>query len=262
MRRHESNDQIGTMYSKRIQTAIRIIGFLFCTIGLLYISMKIRDRTEGFQVASANVSCTNTNMNGKNTWLCPTDFDAQILDRVLLSNANVTDAVCYDSQMGYYTCLTRPPDQTFVPSDGLFINADPIDDTLPNSIINDIRGVCNDYNTNTAYFSTIYVSTTMLNGVISSAIGEINYGTTQLSNISTLYCATPASGSPALTTAVLNACTSLGAGIGAFSNIPRSANGLYFMSTTVADSLKEMENTYTNTFAPAYRGFKTCSNIS
>lgn len=249
------------MYSKRVRLLVQIIGFLFCTIGLLYISIQINRSMEGFQSTTASANCTETVVAGKNIWMCATDIDAQMMDSTLIKNNNNIDGVCYNSQQGYYTCLTRPPDKTFEPADGVFVDANPYDDTLPISIMNDVTGVCKDYNANLSFFSTIYLSTTALNDVISSAIGEIKYAENQLNNISTLYCATPVSPSPPLTTAVVKACTTLGSGISIFSNIPMGTNGMYNMSTTVANSLQGMLNLYNNNLAPAYKGFSVCSNI-
>lgn len=251
------------MYSKRVRLFVQIIGFLFCTIGLLYISMKIQHAQEGFQGAGTYDPCPESRyLNGKNFWLCNSEFEAQIKGRTLSASNNTYDGVCYDSQEGYYTCFTRPPEQMYMASEGVFIDSDPSDDVLPNSIINDVTTVCNDYNTTFANFSTTYLSTTGINKVISSAIGEIKYARTQLMDISTLYCATPGTGKPALTAPVLRACSTLGTAIGTFSNIPEGPKGMYFMSTTIATSIKGMDDLYRGTFEPVYKGFNVCSNIN
>jgi len=219
--------------------------------------MKILRAHEGFQTGTADPCPRSTYLDGKTFWLCDSEFDAQIKNRLLLDANNTYDGVCYNSLEGYYTCFTRPPEQIYVPSEGIFLNSDPSDDALPTSIINDITGVCNDYNTSLANFSTIYLSTMGISGVISSAIGEIKYGRTQLMEISTLYC----TAQPAKTAAVLRTCNSLSTAIGTFSNIPMGSNALNGMSTTIATSIKGMVDLYSGTFNPVYTGFNVCSNI-
>jgi hypothetical protein len=220
--------------------------------------MKIRSAHEGFQAGGDNDLCPRaTYLDGKTFWLCDSEFDAQLKNRTLSDTNNTYDGVCYDSLEGYYTCFTRPPEQMYIPSEGIFKNSDPSDDMLPMSIINDITSVCNDYNTSLANFSTIYQSTTGINRVISSAIGEIKYGRAQLMDISTLYC----KAQPAKTAAVLRTCNSLSTAIGTFSNIPAGSNGMYNISTTIANSLKGMDDLHSSTFNPVYTGFNVCSNI-
>jgi hypothetical protein len=251
------NHQIGEMYSKRIRLLVKIVGFLFCTIGLLFICAKINPVRDGFQTAEN--TCRKIQYGGKNVWLCNEDYEARDKIRGLVDSNVLYDLVCYKTGMNvtYYTCYTRPPDKQFLPSEGIFVPGDPSDDPLPGYMDTDMDMMCTDYNIAFANFSTIYISTISLNGVISSALGEIKYAVNELSNISSTYCMNRGSYGPG----VLNACTSLKTGYDNISRIPDAPYGLRFMSTTVSDSLSNMDSLYNNSFKPAYSGLRLCGNI-
>lgn len=250
--------QIGEMYSKRVHRLIKIIGFLFCTIGLLFISAKILAMNEGFQ---GGETCTKIeNYRGKDTWLCDTEMDAKNKIRSLLDSNIATNLVCYTTgiDVPYYTCFTSPPDKTYVESEGIFITGDPSEDIMPDYMDINVSMMCSDYNKAFANFSTIYVSTASMGGVVSSSIGEIRSAVNQLSNISSLYCQSRGS----YPIGLQRACTTLTIGRESISQIPNVPKGLAHMSTTLFNSLSNMDNLYVNSFRPAYSGLNACINIT
>lgn len=257
------------MYSKRIQLLVRIIGFLFCTIGLLYLSMIIlSELPEGFQGAVVDpTNCTQYIARDKLFWKCPTDNEAQIKIRFLLQKSPPDNfqGVCYKTTGGFYTCYTRPTQKTFIPEEGVFALDDPASDTMPTTIETDVLNVCADYGRTFATFSTVYVSTVSIGSNIDSVIRTVKNATRDLGAISTSYCATV---SPVASRQ--NACNSLITGIGTFNNLPldmtsdgKTKKGLNSMSTVIGNSIIGMDSLFTNKFVPAYAGFGygTCSNI-
>jgi hypothetical protein len=250
------------MYSKRVRRIVQIVGFLFCTIGLLYISMQILNTSkEGFQSAD-NIfatSCTQvfTEAKDKIFWLCATDNDAQAQVRNLISTGNIHDGVCYTTFEGFYTCYTRPSQKTYDNNEGIFVTDDPSSDGMPSGIESDIINVCGDYGTTMNTFKTIYVSTVAIGGVIQSTLNTIAIATTDLGQISTSYCASGASRSDA----EQNTCDVLSTGISIFNGLPNGPKGLKFMSTTVQNAISNMENLYENNLLKAYKGFgySTCN---
>ena len=266
---HESNHQIGRMYSKRVRLLVQIIGFLFCTIGLLYISMVIlAEIPEGFQGAQEpTVNCVQYNSRDRVYWKCETDNDAQIKIRDLLRKSPPENfqGVCYKTLQGFYTCYTRPSQKSFIEDEGVFALDDPSTDAMPGVIESDILNVCADYGTTFATFSTVYVSTVSVSSNLNSIIQTVKTATSKLGTISTTYCATV---SPV--SSRQNACNTLSTGINIFNKLPldttvggRTKSGLNSMSTVIGNSIVGMDNIFTNKFVPAYRGFGygTCSNI-
>lgn len=258
----ESNNQIGRMYSKRIRLFVQIIGFLFCTIGLLYISMKITS-TEGFQTLDTAPNCKQYNSFDKIYWLCTTDNEAQAQVRILISTGDIFSGACYQTTAGFYTCYTRPSQKSYDSADGIFLVDDPYTDGMPAGIESDITTVCGDYATTMATFSTIYISTLAIGNVLNSTITRITDATKQLGGVSTKYCYTTLPGSAARSDAKQHACDTLSTGISIFNGIPGGAKGLNYMSTTVFTALTNMDDLYANHFTKAYKGFgySTCSNI-
>ena len=254
------------MYSKRVRLLIKIIGFLFCTIALMFISAKILSTNEGFQAAadaSSEPSCYTNIIKGKTTWFCDSELDGQEKMRNLANSNVLYDRVCYKTGIitEYYTCYTRPPNKQYIESEGIFVPEDASNDLVPGYTEMDVENECNDFNTAFANFSTIRVSTLSLNAVISSAIGEVTYAVNKLRTISTSYCYTRTSGVP-YPIGLQRACTTLETGRNDINNIPGRPNGLYFMSTTVQTSLSNMDNLYNTTFKPAFRGLSVCSNLT
>lgn len=254
------------MYSKRILLLIKIIGFLFCTIALMFISAKIVSTNEGFQASDDSErepNCYTNNIRGKTTWFCDSEPDGQEKMRKLIDGNILRDRVCYKTGIitDYYVCYTRPPDKQYIDSEGVFVPIDPSEDLVPGYTEMDVENECNDFNTAFANFSTIRVSTLSLNGVISSAIGEVTYAVDKLRMISTTYCYTRPTGTP-YPIGLQRACTTLETGRNNINNIPGRPNGLYFMSTTVQTSLSNMDNLYNGTFKPAFKGLNVCSNLT
>jgi hypothetical protein len=245
---------------------MKIIGFLFCTIALMFISAKILSPREGFQASGDSESepnCYTNNIRGKTTWFCDSEMDGQERMRKLIDSNVLRDRVCYKTGIitDYYVCYTRPPDKQYIDSEGVFVPIDPSEDLVPGYTETDVENECNDFNTAFANFSTIRVSTLSLNGVISSAIGEVTYAVDKLRMISTTYCYKRPTGTP-YPIGLQRACTTLETGRSNINNIPGRPNGLYFMSTTVQTSLSNMDNLYNGTFKPAFKGFNVCSNLT
>lgn len=256
------------MYSKRVRLLVRIIGFLFCTIGLLYISMVIlQEASEGFQNDDTPINCRQYNAQNKIYWMCQTETDAEIKIRRLMKEVppDTFQGVCYKSAVGFYTCYKRPPDKNFNETEGVFFLDDPSTDMMPTIFESDVLNVCADYGTTFYTFSTTYISTVNIRSKLQSTIMHVEEATTNLESISTQFCHS-VSGIPSRQ----NACNSLNQGIGVFRNLPedttsngRNKKGLYSMSTVIGNSITRMDNIFTHTFVPPYTGFgfSTCSNI-
>lgn len=242
------------MYSKRLRLLVQIIGFLFCTIGLLFICMKILNMgTEGFQNAFDIIpQCVTMSTRDKIFYKCETDNDAQMKVRYLMSTNDVFSGVCYKTDAGFYTCYTRPSQKTFQEEEGIFITDDPTSDSMPAVIESDVLTVCGDFGITYNKLNTIYVSTVSIGGVIHSSIKIVRDATASLANISTLYCNNP--------NAQTNACNTLSSGIGIFDGIPSGPKGLNYMSNTVGQAVSNMNNISTTLYT-AYNGFgySTCS---
>ena len=254
------------MYSKRILLLVKIISFLFCTIALMFISAKILSPREGFQDpedTESEPSCYTKNIRGKTTWFCDSEMDGQERMRKLIDSNVLRDRVCYKTGIitDYYVCYIRPPDREYIDTEGVFVPIDPSEDLVPGYTETDVENACNDFNTGFANFSTIRISTVSLNGVISSAIGEVTNAVEKLRTISTTYCYKRPAGT-AYPIGLLQACTTLETGRNNINTIPGRPNGLYFMSTTVQTSLSNMDNLYNETFKPAFKGFNVCSNLT
>lgn len=223
--------------------------------------MRIKDTMEGFQtIDSLNNTCTTyAQIDNKTYWLCPSDYTASAKVRDLISTGNKFQGACYKTEQGFYTCYTRPSQKTFDSNLGIWIVDDPSNDYMPFTIESDIQNVCNDYSVTFATFSTMYLSTKAIGTVIDSAISEVKYATSQLSNVSTTYC--PAT--KRLDTATKNACNTLTEGIGIFVGIPNLPDGLNYMSNTVVTALSNMDGLYSD-FSTAYKGFgySTCKGLA
>lgn len=243
---------------------IRIVGFLFCTVGLLYISVKILEVSpryaEGFQADLIDENCRQLFMPDKTYWLCTNEYYAQEKVRRLVSTGDVYAGACFPATSGFYTCYTRPTRKVYNPVEGNFQLDDPSADGMPQSIEADITNVCEDYDSTWATFSTTYVSTIGLGLIVSSSLGEIKYATAQLSNVSTIYCSATSSRSAE----AQRACVTLGTGISIFNGIPSVPKGLAFMSTTVFTAISSMDDLYTMRFTKPYKGFgySTCSKFT
>jgi hypothetical protein len=257
------------MYSKRIRLLVQIIAFLFCTIGLLYLSMVIlNELPEGFQIETPDTTdCIQFIVKNKLYWKCETDNSAQIKIRDLLQKSPPDNfqGVCYKTTGGFYTCYTRPSQKIFIPEEGIFVLDDPSTDTMPATIESDVLNVCADYGTTFATFSTMYISTVSIGSNIDSIINTVKDATRNLGTISTTYCAIL---SPVASRQ--KACDTLRTGIGIFNNLPmdtsvggKTKKGLISMSTVIGNTIIDMNNLFTNKFVPAYAGFGygTCSNI-
>jgi hypothetical protein len=252
---HESNHQIGRMYSKRVRLLVRIIGFLFCTIGLLYLSMVILGEIpEGFQTAdvAALPGCRIFNTRDKKFFLCDADQQAEQQVRALVDSNDNFSGACYKTLEGYFTCYTRPSQKSYLQSEGVFVFEDPNKDFLPASIESDVQNVCGDYGITYNKLNTLYLSTIAIGGVIQSSINTVKGATTRLGSISTMYC------NAAITdTRLIGICRTLSSGIGIFNGLPV---GLAVMSTTVSTAVGNMNN-ISSTLYRTYDGFgySTCS---
>jgi hypothetical protein len=241
------------MYSKRVRLLVRIIGFLFCTIGLLFISIKVLNMTnEGFQTDSEFKECPRYNTRDKVFYLCNEDDDAQSQVRILFSTNDIFSGVCYKTFEGYYSCYTRPSQKSYVENMGIFVNKDPSEDYGPSVIESSVMNVCEDYGITYNKLNTIYISTVSIGGVIQSSISTLKGATVQLGAISIMYCRETIT-DPKL----INICKTLSSGIGSFDGLP---SGLAIMSTTVSTSIGDMNN-ISSTLYRTYDGFgfSTCA---
>ena len=242
------------MYSKRVRLLVRIIGFLFCTIGLLFISAKILNMSnEGFQ-AVYEAQCSPINVRDKTYYMCQTDNDAQIKVQNLIDTNNIYSGVCYQTPEGFYTCYTRPSQKTYIESQNIFVEDDPSNDFMPSAIESDILTLCGDYGTTYNKLNSLRVSTIQIGKVIDSSIDIIKGATSQLSNISTQHCITG--------TTRIDTCKTLNDGIAIFDGLPRWNNGLNYMSSTVSQAVSKMDNISTSLYN-TYNGFgySTCAVV-
>lgn len=243
------------MYSKRVRLLVRIIGFLLCTIGLLYVSMVILgEMPEGFQggMVGAVAGCNPFNTRDKTYFLCDSDQQAQEQVRLLVDSNDIFSGACYKTTEGYFTCYTRPSQKSYLQSEGVFVYEDPSKDFMPASIESDVQNVCGDYGVTYNKLNTLYLSTLTIGGVIQSSINTVKGATRRLDNISTMYCNNAIS-DPKL----IKICESLNSGIGIFNGLPV---GLGVMSTTVSTAVGNMNNISTTLYR-TYDGFgySTCS---
>lgn len=243
------------MYSKRLRLLVQIIGFLFCTIGLLFICMQILKMTasEGFQTGfQVEPQCTRMSTRDKVFYKCDTDNDAQMKVRYLISTNDVFSGACYKTDGGFYTCYTRPSQKTFQEEDGIFTTDDPSTDSMPAVIESDVLTVCGDFGITYNKLNTIYVSTVSIGGVIHSSIKIIRDATANLASISTLYCTNA--------NAQTSACNTLSTAIHIFDGLPAGPRGLNYMSNTVGQAVSNM-NSISTTLYTAYNGFgySTCA---
>jgi hypothetical protein len=249
------------MYSKRVRLLVRIIGFLFCTIGLLYISMVIlAEIPEGFQTPPADATapvtkvtgCNPYNTRDKTYFLCEADQQAQEQVRALVDKNDIYSGACYKTSQGYFTCYTRPSQKTYLQSEGVFVFDDPNKDFSPTTIESDIMNVCGDYGITYNKLNTIYISTVNIGGVIQSSITTVKEATTRLGNISTTYCHHSITDPK-----IKGICNTLSSGIGIFNGLPVE---LGVMSTTVSTAVGNMKN-ISSTLYRTYDGFgySTCS---
>ena len=228
--------------------------------------MQILDMAkEGFQANTTptmdqiyGTTCKSHNIAGQNYWLCATDNDAQTQVRYLISTGDVFAGACYKTPyQGFYTCYTRPSQKSYNSDEGVFVIDDPSEDGMPSGIEYDIMNVCADYGTTLNTFSTLYVSTASIGSIVQSTINTVEMATADLGAISTGYCIFGV----ARDAAAQRTCNTLSTGISIFNGIPRARNGLYFMSTTINNSISNMDNLYSNQFVNAYKGFgySTCN---
>jgi len=252
------------MPSKSLDIKIRIVLFIICSVGILYVSMKLfYQPTEGFQTIIDNCTLDTTTYKGKRVWKCNTEADALVLFHDTSVTINEADQVCFPTPnpvintSNYFTCYQRPPGQYFDYNDGVFVNNNSITDRTPIGIENDMSQVCSDYNGETARFIDVITNQISTQQIISSASGRILFTTTQLINISTQYCAAPITDQK-----IINFCSVLNQGINIYQNLPKGNYGLNYISTTMTrDIYANTDDLYTNKYLPGYKGFH-CSETS
>jgi hypothetical protein len=240
------------MGSKRLDIKIRILLFLLCTIGILYISMKLlyRRELEGFQTYNG---CTydRVTLPGRGMWKCPSNLNAKaLLTDTSIPRLNDNDAICYltanptNSELQYYTCYQRPAGKTFSIQEGIYIDNNSLEDETPENIASDISQVCGDYGTELVKFVGILQSTVSYQGLITSATSNISTAIIAFSNISTSKCPNTVNN---------QFCQTLNQGIGIFSQIE---NGdISRISTQITGLILEMKILYQGQYIPAYAGF-------
>jgi hypothetical protein len=250
------------MTSKPLDLKIRILLFIICSIGILYISMRILYKpTEGFQVANGCVLDT-TSFPGKRVWECATQTNAISLFYDTAAGVNNSDQVCFPTPnptiytSNYFTCYQRPAGKSFNFNEGIYITNNSTGDNTPIGIENDITQVCSDYNGEGARFVTVIRSTIAYQQIVSTASGKISLTLGQLSSMSTIYCKAPVNDQK-----IVDFCTTLSTGIGIYIGLPGGRKGLNYISTKItAEIYASTNNLYTNIYLPAYKGFQ-CSTF-
>jgi hypothetical protein len=245
------------MGSKRLDVKIRILLFLFCTIGILYISMKLLYRvdTEGFQVYDNCIYDTSI-LFGKGMWKCPSNLEAMALLSDPNINLNDKDAVCYltptpsNPEKKYYTCYQRPAGKTFSDTEGVFVPNNSLYDLSPTNITSDITQVCADYNGELAKFVAVLQSTVSYQGMISTGTQNITGAIKTLSDISTSYCPNSVN-DPA--NSKYTFCQTLNSGIGIFTGLQNGP--ISDVSTQITGIFNKMSTMFNNQYLPAYAGF-------
>jgi len=246
------------MPSKRLDIKIRILLFIICSVGILYISMLLFYRpVEGFQTAN-NCYYDTTTFPGKKVWGCPTETDAVALLNDPGITLSDTDQVCFltpnptDYTKKYYTCYQRPPDKLLNISDGIRYDTDLTKDVKPIVIENDMTQLCSDYTSENARFLTVLKSTIAYQKMISSVSGRISFTTNELIGLSTQYCKSGVTRQQNF----VDFCTTLQDGIRIYENLPKGNYGLNYISTTITGEIyANILNLYSNVYQPGYKGF-------
>jgi len=254
------------MPSKRLDIKIRILLFLLCTIGILYIAMRLfyQVDTEGFQVVSQDNCVLDNNFqgSGKRVWECPT-YTASIQ---LLTDTSITlsdtDSVCYLTPnpdyptSNYYTCYQRPSGSNFNPSDGVYYPTSAVSppDQTPGAIIGDMNQLCSDYKTEGAKIFYGISTSKIVQDQITTASDDILHATNTLSNLSTQYCPKGVTNPK-----IVDFCKTLNTGIGIYKSLPLTTDpahpGLNDISTSISNSMLNLINLSTITMTSGYNGF-------
>jgi hypothetical protein len=250
------------MRSKRLDVKIRIILFLICTIGILYISMRLFSSSqEGFQTDMAH-GCVydTTTFPGIQGWFCKTEASAALIQ----SDSNIVlrpiDQVCYltpnpdNATSNYYTCYRRPPTNNFSALEGHYYDLPFNEDTTPNDIITDIKGVCNDFTTEGKKLEHSISTGVNYQSSILGVSKQITVDTSNLQTISTTYCPKGVTDPK-----IVSFCTTLNTGIDVFNNLPLTYNGtpygLNYMSNQVTSLMISLSNLSTTGLQVPYKGF-------
>ena len=244
------------MRSKRLDTKIRIILFLLCTIGILYISVKLLYKPcfEGFQTYN-KCEYDTVLLPGRGMWKCPSQLDAMaLLTDTNIPPLNQNDAICYltpnpeDPNKKYYTCYQRPAGLSFDVNEGVYVPNNSLDDTSPATIVSDTMQLCASYNGNLGRFVTIVLSTAMYQENISNASDNVSGTVTILTNISSSYC-------PLMdvTDRKYIFCSTLNKGITIFKGL--ETGPISGISTKITQLYQEMSTLYHNDYTTSYAGF-------
>jgi hypothetical protein len=251
------------MAPKPLDIKIRILLFIICSVGILYISMRLfYKQTEGFQQVTDNCLLDTTTFPGKRVWECPTNSDAVSLFYDNNAKINLTDQVCFPTPnptvdtSNYFTCYQRPAGKSFNFVTGVSVDSNSVLDQTPFGIENDMSQVCSDYNGETARFVNILNSTIAYQQIVSTASGRVSFTTNQLISLSSTYCVAPISEQK-----FIDFCNTLSTGIGIYITLPQGNYGLNYISTTITAGIyASTNNLYTNVYLPGYNGFQ-CSTF-
>ena len=190
------------MKPNKLHIVFKIFGFLILSIGILYICQFFtKTFEEGFQSAPssrydniANAKCTLESDNNRDIILCPdTNAVDRIMKNISINLPKESDNVCIltgDPSKKYYTCYTRPIQQEFDETYGVYRDFDPIidEDNLAFDLVPSIDTFCASYITNTTKINRGIQSTQMVyNRVVAIVISSTKY-MNELSILKQRYC--------------------------------------------------------------------------
>jgi hypothetical protein len=243
------------MKSKRLHIIIQIVGFLLCSVGILYICQFFTNTfEEGFQATVAGSSCSQITNAGRKVWMCDTDSDAIVVLNDISNNlTGSNDNVCikYEDNPKYYTCYTQPPDRVYDDIYGVYRKSDPIldDDTMPTDLIPSIDSLCSSSNNIVPLIINGIRSTVGVIGKVRDVITITEGYATKITRYIDTYCQPR----PRLSAEV---CTLLNNNYTIFQQLPENM-GLNLLIGDLTNTLNNLSNQSTN-INTVYTGIK-CS---
>jgi hypothetical protein len=252
------------MKSNRLYIILKIFGFLIISIGILFICQFFtKTLEEGFQASGAPSGpsipsqCKITRDSGRKLILCPTENDALTVFNNMSNNLpEKYDNVCITNDKflsNYYTCYTRPGQQVFNTTYGIYRDFDPkIDeDDLAFNLVPSIETFCASYYTNTQKIIKGIASTQAVVDNLSNIRLKTSLYSSALNNMINVYCMPPKAGMESI-------CSVINTGYQSIFSIPGS-QGLNSAYNASRASLNALSNMSTQTYE-MYNG-SMCSRI-
>ena len=266
------------MKSKRLNIILHVFGFLILSVGILYwcqfFSKKLN---EGF--LSTLCGTPEELDDGRVMYLCDDKTNAETIladvdgTNFTASNDNVCIATLGFNNK-YYTCYNRPPPMVYDSNFGVYQPSDPIEenDETPFLIAPNVTITCASYVANTSQVIKAIQSTVLIRDVIQNIKVSTTRFYNNLSNISTVKCAT---GTQFPNAGMSNFCgisdcnVNITTTINFFNDLPtrkfviNGRESLYSLNdilTAVTSAVNELDNLSTNILYPAYNNMNCGAN--